>query len=83
MSSVIPPTATDEARGQTITVTGTAAMVPPGRTGYQSVASFWPTPAGPQPDPKGRAVARWLDVVEKTVFYRACGRPMLDLAARG
>jgi hypothetical protein len=73
----------DEAREQTITVAGTAAMVPPGRTSDQGFASFWPTPADKQPDSKGHAVARWLDVVDKTVFYRACGRPALDLAVRG
>ena len=32
-------------------------------------------PGGEQSDPAGRAVARWLDVVEKIVFYRTCGRP--------
>jgi hypothetical protein len=75
MSSIIPPAATDEAREHTITVTGTAATGPPGRTGYQGSASPWPTRGGERPDPKDRAIARWLDVVETIVFYRACGSP--------
>jgi dihydrofolate reductase len=42
-----------------------------GRTNYQGFEGFWPSVAGnPEASPRDRALATWLDTVEKVVFSR-------------
>ena len=60
---------TDAAREHAVRQTSTASTVLLGRKNYQGFGSYWPAVATDESaDPRDRALARWLDAVEKVVF---------------
>jgi dihydrofolate reductase len=69
MSWVARHAVTDAARELTMRQTSTATTVLLGRKNYEGFFGFWPAVATDESaDPRDRALAQWLDSVEKVVF---------------
>jgi dihydrofolate reductase len=69
MGWIVPHAVTDEARDHLTQVTSPATTVLLGRKNYQGFGSYWPAVAGDESaDPRDRALARWLNEVDKVVF---------------
>jgi len=69
MGWIVPHALTDGARDHAAKVTRTATTALLGRKNYQGFAGFWPAVAeDEEADPRDRAMARWLNAVEKVVF---------------
>lgn len=71
MSWIVPHAVTDAARENMVKVTSAATTALLGRKNYQGFSSYWPAVAEDgDADPRDRAMARWLNAVEKIVFSR-------------
>jgi dihydrofolate reductase len=71
LSWVAAHAVTATAREHMVKVTSTATTALLGRKNYQGWCSFWPAVAeDEEADPRDRAVAAWLNAVEKIVFSR-------------
>lgn len=69
MSWVAPHALTDSQRDQSVRMTTTATTILLGRKNYQGFGGFWPSVARDEnAEPRDRALARWLEAVEKVVF---------------
>ncbi|HEY7489161.1 MAG TPA: dihydrofolate reductase family protein [Streptosporangiaceae bacterium] len=69
MSWIVPHAISDAARDHMIEVTGRAGTVLLGRKNYEGFGGYWPNVAKDETaDPRDRAMAQWLDAVEKVVF---------------
>ncbi len=71
MGWIVPHAVTDESRAHTLKVTGPATTALLGRKNYQGFGAYWPAVADDEnADPRDRALARWLNQVEKVVVSR-------------
>jgi dihydrofolate reductase len=71
MGWIVPHALTDESRSRILKVTSAATTALLGRKSYQGFGGFWPAVAVDEDaDPRDRALARWLNEVEKVVVSR-------------
>jgi dihydrofolate reductase len=67
---------TDAARELQTRMTNTATTALLGRKNYEGFGGFWPAVANDEnADPRDRALARWLDAVEKIAFSTTVDEP--------
>jgi dihydrofolate reductase len=71
MGWIVPHALTDESRSHILKLASTATTVLLGRKNYQGFGGFWPAVAVDEAaDPRDRALAQWLNEVEKVVVSR-------------
>ena len=71
MGWIVPHALTDEARAHALKVTSKATTALLGRRNYQGFSGYWPAVADDEnADPRDRALAQWLNEVEKVVVSR-------------
>jgi dihydrofolate reductase len=69
MSWVVPHAVTDTSRDYMVRMTNTATTALLGRKNYEGFGGYWPTVAKDEnAEPRDRAMAQWLDEVEKVAF---------------